>query len=99
MSTPQVWPVIHFDTPASAYRNAAIAAHCGCTGVFLIHMDGLDDQLDPVAVEIKRRHPELKVGINYLTLPAPVALVRSLSLGLDATWTDTPACAATRSCR
>jgi len=84
----QVWPVIHLSTPEIAYSNAAIASRCGCSGVFLIHMEGKDDQLDPVAIEIKRRHPDLLVGLNYLSLPAHIALARSLSLGMDATWTD-----------
>lgn len=87
---PEVWPVIHLATPELAFRNAAIAARCGVTGVFVISMDGRDDEIDPVAVEIKSRFPELKVGVNYLTLAASVALVRSMVLGMDATWTDRP---------
>ncbi len=90
MSAPQVWPVIHLSTPELAFRNADIAQRCGAAGVVLIHMDGQDDAIDPVAFKLKRRHPGLKVGVNYLSLPAPVALVRSLGLGLDATWTDRP---------
>lgn len=90
LQPPQVWPVIHLSVPEAAYRNAAIASSCGCAGVFIIEMDGLDDAIDPVAIEIKRLHPALLVGVNYLSLPAHIALPRSLGLGLDATWTDSP---------
>jgi hypothetical protein len=87
---PEIWPVIHLSTPDLAYRNAELAAACGCSGVFVIHMDGRDDEIDAVAVEIKARIPALKVGANYLTLPAHQALKRSITLGLDATWADAP---------
>ena len=87
---PQVWPVIHLSTPELAYRNAELAQACGCAGVFLIEMDGRNDAIDPVAFELKRRFPGLKVGANYLGMPAHFAVVRSLFLGLDATWTDDP---------
>jgi hypothetical protein len=90
VTSPQVWPVIHLSTPELAYRNADIAVRCGAAGVFLIEMGGLDDAIDPVAVELKRRYPNLKVGINYLSLPAPIALVRTIGLGMDATWADRP---------
>lgn len=87
---PQVWPVIHLDTPDVAYCNAELARRCGCPGVFLIEMDGCNDAIDPVAIEVKRRFPGLKVGVNYLGMPAHLAVAHSLALGLDATWTDNP---------
>lgn len=88
--TPAVWPVIHLSTPELARRNAAIAASYGCAGIFVIHMEGRDDEIDPVALDLKRDFPSLKVGVNYLSLPAHVALKRSISQGLDATWADAP---------
>ena len=87
---PEVWPVIHLSTPDVAYSNARIAQKCGCAGVFLIEMDGRNDAIDTVAFELKRRFPTLNVGVNYLGMPAHFAVVRSLSLGLDATWSDEP---------
>lgn len=86
----QVWPVIHLDMVDRALINAEIAARCGVAGVFVIHMDGNDDLVDPAASAIKARFPELKVGANYLSLPAAAAVMRSLKLGLDATWSDNP---------
>lgn len=87
---PQVWPVIHLSTQAAAIRNAKLAKECGAVGVFLISMDGHDDDIDPMAIELKRRFPGLKVGVNYLSLPAHIALPRSIALGADATWDDAP---------
>jgi hypothetical protein len=85
-----LWPVIHLDTPELAYRNAAIAQRAGVRGVFLIHMDGLDEQIDPIAEQIKQRYPGLRVGVNYLSLDAPTALARAIALGHDASWSDKP---------
>lgn len=87
---PQVWPVIHLSTELKNTENVRIAVACGCPGVFLIHMGGEDELIDPFALQLKRAHPSLMVGVNYLTLPAHLALERSLKLGLDATWTDNP---------
>lgn len=86
----QVWPVIHLDTVELALANAQIAADCGAAGVFVIHMDGHDDAVDPAAVAIKQRFPSLKVGVNYLRQPPRIAVVRSIGLGMDATWADEP---------
>ncbi|MFK4705628.1 hypothetical protein ABIC83_002467 [Roseateles asaccharophilus] len=87
---PQVWPVIHLDTVELALANADIAARNGCAGVFVIDMSGRDVLTDEAAIQIKRRHPNLQVGVNYLSQRAPDALRRSIALGLDATWTDKP---------
>lgn len=86
--TTQVWPVIHYETIRQALDNAAIVARCGCPGVFLISMDGRDDELDQAIVAVKARFPELKVGGNFLTQGPLAALQRCLDLDIDATWTD-----------
>lgn len=85
---PEVWPVIHLSTTTLALENARIAQACGATGVFVISMDGKDDDIDPVVVELKRRFTALKVGVNYLQHPAHIALPRAIALGADATWFD-----------
>jgi hypothetical protein len=86
----QVWPVIHYNTVRQALDNAAIAERCGCPGVFLISMDGRDDELDQAIMAVKSRYPKLKVGGNFLSLPPLAALTRCLELDIDATWTDRP---------
>ncbi|WP_321935477.1 hypothetical protein [Paraburkholderia sp. J8-2] len=81
-------PVIHFDSEAQAMRNAARAFDAGCDGVFLIHMEGLNDLLTPVALRMKSRWPEKLVGINYLGEDPAKALHANVANGLDMTWTD-----------
>lgn len=86
----KVIPVIHYDTVAQALANAAIAERCGCESVFLISMDGRDDELDQAILAVKYRYTNLKVGANFLSQGPLAALKRSLELEIDATWTDRP---------
>lgn len=84
----RVFPVIHLLNLDQALRNADVAA-CACAdGVFVIDMTGRDQHCDDIAVEIKRRFPELKVGINRLSMGPLASFERSLMLGLDMTWAD-----------
>ncbi|WP_150126609.1 hypothetical protein [Burkholderia cenocepacia] len=83
-----ILPVIHYQTDARAVENAERAFDAGCDGVLLISMDGDDEPLGPLAQEVKSRWNDKLVGVNYLTLPANVALQRNLKDGLDLTWTD-----------
>ena len=87
---PEVWPVIHLLDEATALDNARMALAAGCTGVFVISMEGNDEAIDPVAHAIRELYPRLRVGVNYLSLPAPEALERSLREGHAATWADVP---------
>lgn len=83
-----IWPVIHLSDDRRTIENAEIAARCGCPGVFLISMSGLDWQVDPAAELIRREVPSLKIGINLLK-PDPAFSVRhSIERGYDATWSD-----------
>lgn len=85
---PEIWPVIHLNTLEMAMDNAAIAFNAGCDGVFIIHMEGRDDLVDPVAKEIKKMWPDKKVGVNYLTMNAFDGVLRAESNLFDAFWTD-----------
>lgn len=86
--SPAVLPVIHFQSPELSLLNAERAFDAGCDGVFLIHMDGVNDVLAPVAKAIKARWPDKLVGVNYLDMPVVEALKRNIAEGLDMTWTD-----------
>lgn len=83
-----IWPVIHITDLDKALYNAEVAYHCGATGVFLIHMTGEDDLIDPIAGKIRKCFPDLRLGVNYLSLSAKEALVHSINRGYDATWSD-----------
>jgi predicted TIM-barrel enzyme len=85
----KVLPVIHYESDEQAVRNAQIAVDAGCAGVFLIHMDGDNDVLSPIARDIKARWPQLLVGVNYLGRDTAYALNKNIADGLDMTWTDT----------
>jgi len=85
----KVLPVIHYESDEQAVRNAQIAVEAGCAGVFLIHMDGDNDVLSPIARDIKARWPQLLVGVNYLGRDTAYALNKNIADGLDMTWTDT----------
>ncbi len=84
----KIYPVIHFANEALALLNAERAFDTGCAGVFLIHMEGQDSLLEPVALKIKAQWPGKAVGINYLGMSALEGLQRNLAAGLDMTWTD-----------
>lgn len=90
MHRAQVLPVIHVLDVAQAVQNAQLAFEHGADGVFVISMDGRDDELDGVACHLKSRWPDRFIGVNYLTVAPLAALERSLLFGLDATWTDKP---------
>lgn len=85
---PQVYPVIHYLSDTIALEQAAIAHNCGSHGVFLISHAGQDDCLAPLALVIKKRF-HCKVGINYLTDGALLAIDDAKTYGLDMVWSDT----------
>ncbi len=85
----KIIPVIHYENDAQAIRNAERAYDAGCDGVFLIHMDGDNELLAPIACRIKSRWADnLLVGVNYLGLDPVKAVLRNVADGLDMTWTD-----------
>lgn len=84
----RIWAVIHYLNDNQAMRNAQRAYLGGCDGVMLIEMGGRDHEPVFVAGAIKRRFPDLRVGLNFLRASS----ARQMPLGqvdsLDATWTD-----------
>lgn len=85
----KVIPVIHYENDAQAMRNAERAFDADCDGVFLIHMDGDNELLAPIARRIKSRWTDhLLVGINYLGMDPAKAVLANIANGLDMTWTD-----------
>lgn len=84
----QVWPVIHLEDEASAFKKAEIAFRNGSPGVFVISMCGRDENIAPVSAKLKQRYPSKLIGVNYLRSPPDVALKTSIEHGFDATWSD-----------
>jgi len=85
---PAILPVIHYANDEQAIRNAELAFAAGSAGVFLIHMDGDNDRLPPVARQIKARWPDRLVGINFLGADPAAAVRGNIHHGLDMTWID-----------
>lgn len=86
---PLVFPVIHFQSTAQVMRNAEIVFRQGCTGVFVINMDGGDYRSLHAASCLKYDYPDKKIGVNLLQAPNfNRALTFSVKAGLDMTWTD-----------
>lgn len=83
-----VIPVIHYASDEQAIRNAECAFEAGCEGVFLIHMDGANEWLTPVARAIKARWPDKLIGTNFLGVDPADAVATNIADGLDMTWTD-----------
>lgn len=91
-----IWPVIHVapgDRSAAlslALKNAEVAAGHGCRGVFLIAMDGDEDDIPEMALAVKSRFDDFAVGINLLNASPVMAVTVAIGYGLDAAWSDTP---------
>ncbi len=90
---PAVFPVIHVLDADQAARNAEVALRHGTQGVFLINHDFPEDELVPVIADVRRRFPELWLGVNFLAVtgrdafPVLGALANS-GTRVDAYWGD-----------
>lgn len=84
---PQILPVIDVLDRAQAVRNAGLAFGLGADGIIFDHADEDDGVLLAVAAHLKPQWPGKILGAGYATMGPVKALQRSVSNGLDATWT------------
>lgn len=84
----KVYPVIHYLSDSLSVEQAGIAAAAGADGVFLISHHNDDTPLASLACTIKNKY-SLRVGINYLTQGAHLAIEDAKTYGLDMVWSDT----------
>ena len=84
---PQLWPVIHHRDVPTTLANAKLAEENGCVGVFLIHHQGRDHELNEPARLIKAEL-KLKIGINRLTTPPDESIRQNIAVEADATWAN-----------
>lgn len=80
--------VIHVKNDDQAIKQAAIAAQCGVSHIFLISHYGADDILPRIALAIKEKHPKLKVGLNCLQSSFSEAMCFAIEAKADAIWFD-----------
>ena len=86
----KIIPVIHHLTQQLTLENAQLCSEVGAYGVFLISMNGDNNDIPMLAKTIKGRYPHLKVGFNLLGYNAIDALEIALTYDLDMTWSDNP---------
>lgn len=84
----KVYPVIHHRDARTTLRQAEIVASVGGDGVFLISHDGNDHVLSDLGATVKSRHPELRVGLNFLSLGVLQAADAARAAQLDMVWGD-----------
>lgn len=83
-----VLPVIHHLNEATTLEQAELAFCCGAQGVFLISHRNADSELEAPAVALRARHPDRFIGVNFLSMPAVLAVRLARKLGLQMVWAD-----------
>lgn len=90
---PVVTPVIHVLDVAQTSHNIDIAVDAGVAGIFLINHDFPVDQFLPIVREIRKRYPELWLGLNFLAVTGEHAFpvlgnLHRENCRIDAYWAD-----------
>lgn len=87
-----VYPVIHYKDDETSFRNCEIIfdGDYQADGVFLIAMNGKDKPIVPIALKIKDKYPNKKIGINLLRYENYDACKKSIDNNLDMIWSDKP---------
>lgn len=85
--TMKIYPVIHYKDHSTTLNEARIAYEAGADGVFLISHLGHNENLIPVAVEIKKTLG-FHVGLNFLGNDAMYTAKIVKEYGLDMVWSD-----------
>lgn len=85
---PKIYPVIHYIDRVTAFSEAQKAIDAGADGIFLINHHGDDMELLSVACAIKNKHPQLPVGVNFLSMTGLDAAIMARKFGLPMVWGD-----------
>lgn len=88
MSSPKIYPVIHYLDRETSFAEVGTAVLCGADGVFLISHHGNDQELLDVGAAIRKKHPGFPIGINLLSTNARDAKANAVSLGFPMLWGD-----------
>lgn len=90
---PIVLPVIHvLDTPRTL-RNVGQVITAGAAGCFLINHDFAPDRFLPIIQDVRRRHPSLWMGVNFLGVTGKdafpiLARLEADNCRVDGYWAD-----------
>ncbi len=90
---PVITPVIHVLDEMQTARNIDIAMEGGVAGVFLINHDFPVEQFLPIVRAIRKRYPDLWIGLNFLAVTGEHAFpklgkLHSEGCRIDAYWAD-----------
>jgi len=85
-----VLPVIHVLSSAQADTNIQIAIAAGALGVFLINHDFSWKDLIPIVRDMKKKYPNLWIGVNFLGLPSAkmFQIIKENDLNVQGVWSD-----------
>lgn len=81
-------PVIHVVDKEQTLRNVAIAAWAEADGIFLINHNIHAGELISVFRAVKKKIPNLWIGINFLDLRREDSIATTVNIGADGLWTD-----------
>lgn len=87
-SGPKVYPVIHYLDRDTALVEAQIAIDAQADGIFLICHEGNDIELISVARAISIKHPDLPVGVNFLSMEGLEATLMARKFNFPMVWCD-----------
>jgi predicted TIM-barrel enzyme len=85
---PKVYPVIHYLDRDTAFEEAQKAIDAKADGIFLISHRGDDMELISVACAIKNQQPDLRVGVNFLSIDGLEATLMARKFNLPMVWGD-----------
>lgn len=83
-----IYPVIHVLNMDVTHENVKMCIDNECDGVFLIHMNGQDEVLSNICLELKSKYKDLKIGINRLSRGPSQSFYENNQCGSDFTWVD-----------
>ncbi|KKP68649.1 MAG: Adenine phosphoribosyltransferase [Candidatus Moranbacteria bacterium GW2011_GWE1_35_17] len=81
-------PVIHVLSKEQTLRNVAVAVEARADGVFLINHNIHAGELISVFRVVKKKNPNLWIGINFLDLYREDSAKTTINIGADGLWTD-----------
>lgn len=83
----EIIPVIHMQDKNQIESNIKVCIECGIKKIFLINHGRYDGDIIEYARDVKKRFPELWVGVNLLDRSAVAAYSMELE-GIDGLWCD-----------
>lgn len=83
-------PVIHILDEDQVLEQVDVALEGGADGVWLIDHEGMSDEFmwELALYRVRPRHPDLWIGLNFLSMNAAEAMASVVDDRIDGLWTD-----------